>query len=1629
MKRILTILFIICAIAIDINAQTKVYPITVTISGNSNISASLSQLCSPQSTLMFTFQCLDRKESSLPVAVKVRLYPATGKGKSIENQVQMGRKTFDIGFGQTIVEQKTDLEKYFLTNFTNANQSGYYQNGQLVEGSYILQVVCYDARTISRQISNVAKIYLHIDQFNYPTLQFPRNNSDLEEYTTKPTLNFQWLNTGKTDPKIRYKFELWKVINSSSLETYVKQTRPIFVEENLFVTQKSYMPEILNLEIGQKYCWRVTAYDPEKTLSFKRNGESEVFQFQYLNPPVPVTGLKNKILGKQITYTWNSDKSHTKYIVEYYDYKRDTTISAEQTENILKLTAPDYDYRIKFRVKAVCYNDMSRTSDFTPWSEAYVQPENKVEYECGKRFPDREIENQELKTEFFEGEIVESKNGDSRYEIIKAESQGDGSLKGKFYAIMDCWGGAKILCDFWDTKINTDNIVLTTRYKSEDIPDFVADPEEIKKYVNELINNVNMAITDNTIRDTIVINQKFDYLYTENGRLKAVVLDDNGEPNVTDVTPEKSFTQALITDGQGDTAVVSKKGQVMGVKEYQFAGDNRHLLNEYHRQLDSLGEWIIQFDALDKQDYGFDKVSNKKGIFSGAEYYPYLSANYDLRYKSVETSNSDKVIVDFGSYPEKDSVIFKDKYGITLKLSKKNLLTFTAPNQADTNYIYAYRGDKKIGKLMLNVYKKKPIKVCLVMVNGAKHKESFDEIKKYLDKVYKPAVVEFEILHADFKMSELTSFSHGGSPWTSVYNEDQKRVLRAYNDSIKDGIYYLFFIDNVTDKKDGNGTMVSGYMPRGYNCGFIYDGGSPHTIAHELGHGIAGLEHVFENSKSSGKTNNLMDYASGEELWHFQWDAIQDPSRVWMKWNKDESEGESWGSYPTCVSNFLEAFRRAFVYREPFKFDIVNEYSAENIQLLNDKYYKKIGWETTKKINCQIDSSKIKKVIDESFFFDNNEYIYSYDGFTISSDNADIFDYLFPSKKVYDAQMKSYRNFIVNTLKDRDEIIRRLSTLPNNEFMNFYCRDREKLLNILARGELTDANSLIGVSNCVDGEKAAINLIKYVPDNQLDSLCKLLSGDFYKQLCSQIDDVFGDDNFTELNNIVNSIKRRSSQTAQVINEIRNYAGNGKFICDDKKLMENIINFPKTDFQLFLDCMFGKDGVFVELLDNPNNEFSKIVFDRLKLYYGNDLGLMPLTIRKEYLAYFSHYRLGMASYNNPFSRKFISLLLETTPDKDLPSIINLLDDNNRFIYNSLGQYGGGKAYYNSVYAKSKKCYSNNILPLEKREKYLLYYSRLKEVYEPEEFIVIDLIETTPKNDVKRLFDYMNQNDMFRNLGSNMDNFWGADNLDKFAEVLHNKWIEAGGSEKEYLRMTKQYFINPLWRNRAMFHYTFSGGGQLGLILTGVNVSVSFGLGFDTYGNIAFFGNANIFAYLLNNGFQFNKLSDLFYKSFDEAINDYKNFNILSGIGISIGSSYNFDFWADDVRALFGLGTTESIEVSRKDITLKMLFNYDGEGKFIGFGFGVDIGDGKSLPISYQKISETNRGLVFNLSDIPLLTNCKFDSSQKSKPSYEIENGKLVIRSWLGTIKTDLEAYWGDDDHNFIITDGCNFLIDK
>ena len=115
----------------------------------------------------------------------------------------------------------------------------------------------------------------------------------------------------------------------------------------------------------------------------------------------------------------------------------------------------------------------------------------------------------------------------------------------------------------------------------------------------------------------------------------------------------------------------------MGIKEYRATSGNAALLKDYHRRSDSLAQWQINFLPSQKQDYAFDYLgSGDHGIFATDEYYP-KSGNYDFRYKSIESGKTDKVIVDFGSYPEKDSVVFKDKYGVKLKVSKGNILNFT----------------------------------------------------------------------------------------------------------------------------------------------------------------------------------------------------------------------------------------------------------------------------------------------------------------------------------------------------------------------------------------------------------------------------------------------------------------------------------------------------------------------------------------------------------------------------------------------------------------------------------------------------------------------------------------------------------------------------------------------------------------------------------------------------------------------------------------------------------------------------------------------------------------------------------------------------------------------------------------
>ncbi|MBQ3619057.1 MAG: hypothetical protein II939_12965, partial [Bacteroidales bacterium] len=420
------------------------------------------------------------------------------------------------------------------------------------------------------------------------------------------------------------------------------------------------------------------------------------------------------------------------------------------------------------------------------------------------------------------------------------------------------------------------------------------------------------------------------------GTLYAVVVNSDGTTTETEVHTNKNTSQCLITDGQGDSLVISKNGQPMGIKEYRATGGNKALLKEYHRKSDSLAQWQINFTKYDAQTYAFDRVgSGNHGIFATDEYYP-KSGSYDFRYKSVESGKSDRVVVDFGSYPEKDSVIFKDKYGVKLKVVDGNILAFTGVSKADTNFIYAYRGDQKIGKLFLNTYQKKTYKVVLISVNGAKL-PNVKDLENYLNKVYRQCADSFKIETRDLQVSGIENFTHGGTKVAgSVWNASQKAVLEAFGEKYEDNTAYLFFIP----KAETGG--VAGYMPRYYPYGFIYPGAANRTIAHELGHGIAGLEHPFPESQVSGSTQNLMDYRDGTELWHFQWDMLQDPSRKIFKWWQNEEDAEAFdlGANIVCITDEeiqkIKATQRYFYIADGRVVDL-KDYNPSGFYTMDDK--------------------------------------------------------------------------------------------------------------------------------------------------------------------------------------------------------------------------------------------------------------------------------------------------------------------------------------------------------------------------------------------------------------------------------------------------------------------------------------------------------------------------------------------------------------------------------------------------------------------------------------------------------------------------------------------------------------------
>lgn len=278
-----------------------------------------------------------------------------------------------------------------------------------------------------------------------------------------------------------------------------------------------------------------------------------------------------------------------------------------------------------------------------------------------------------------------------------------------------------------------------------------------------------------------------------------------------------------------------------------------------------------------------------------------------------------------------------------------------------------------VGFFMVNVVEEQQPKVVLLGANGhVVSNTDVTNIQDYLNKVYKPAGVTFEVSSDPyvFPGDYPLLIQDEGSGLLSNYPAD----LHDYVGDIKDledydsEIYYL-----VLGLNSSNSDLL-GYMPRARNIGFIFfpESGSitykVETVAHELGHGAFHFRHIFAEEElgenALGSTENIMDYANvsiQEALYLHQWNFIKDPAFVSWGAGDDEDANSNVGPINHIPAYLLNSDKKTISFVTPGGSVV----SFEVAKL--DKFYFQLFSDTITKIAVPIGVLK-------SFTYDDTAY-------------------------------------------------------------------------------------------------------------------------------------------------------------------------------------------------------------------------------------------------------------------------------------------------------------------------------------------------------------------------------------------------------------------------------------------------------------------------------------------------------------------------------------------------------------------------------------------------------------------------------------------------------------------------------
>jgi len=867
--------------------------------------------------------------------VRLKIY-FQGNGISFStNDFVVGAKPLYLEGGFPLQLTNVDLAPYFeYQNLLGLNQNQYAQ--PLPEGIYNIYVEVYDFAT-GKKLSKKTGSTTIIFQNDPPFLNLPLNNASIMQQNIQ-NIVFSWTPRSINVSSVEYEFslvEIWD--NYTPVQNAFAYSPPLYTTTTKMTTLQYSMSEP-QLIPGKKYAWRIKAkaiMGAEEIGVFKNNGYTEIFAFTYeVYCTSPLAIATSGVSENQAKITWNGNIENYDYQVKYREKNSNSQWYQVVTprENItLSNLKPNTTY--EFTVGASC--DLGKYVHSTINEFTTIAKDEIAFAGCGIKPDPNDLANKTPLPNLYPNDVVSA--GDFPIVVLHATGS-NGNFSGDGYVTLPFLEKFRKLIDAADAfagkdengksksnigqytriRITFNNIGLNTDFK-------LISGEIVASYDP---NWSGMADLDSVFNDVLgdngkVINQNIDFTIDAVTKNPDGTVTVKGPGDVTYTIP-KTVNDIIITDKDGKqfsvpanapTGKIEQSGQLApggiptpkNTNGMGSGGDIAEISSADVNVVFSKGNGVYSFDTSPTAENGklnktYQTIPQKSG------------GTYKVNYKAISNSpNSTDVVVatvDFKNGKTKKDLVFKTQNGTAIDSTqivwKDNVATLTLKKTLDfvketiiATVKPATPKDPKetagkydiAGTIDLWHLTNKKVNVTLVSVNNATIPA---DAQKQLNAIYEPSGITFQVntINVSLDNSWGDSIDTSESDLLNTYTPEQQQItanLRTQlGSNYKKDTYYVIYTDAPSNKSN-----ILGFMPLKRQYGFIFNKNNiVRTLAHELGHGVFGLQHPFTEYNTSTTTNLLMDYGTGVELSHNDWQVLHAPGLQLYPFIQGDKDGE-----------------------------------------------------------------------------------------------------------------------------------------------------------------------------------------------------------------------------------------------------------------------------------------------------------------------------------------------------------------------------------------------------------------------------------------------------------------------------------------------------------------------------------------------------------------------------------------------------------------------------------------------------------------------------------------------------------------------------------------------------------------